>query len=378
MSDKHIPDGTELRDEEQGRSPEGRGEGGILYPRQWPWWAGYAIAITAELFLALVLWLLDPYLPLSRFPILYILTVIGVTYFFGAGAGAMALVLAFCIFLYLSLNPRFMPGPVYLAGLVLAGVILLLVGSIAGGAGAYALRRSRLRIQHVAEELMVSNTALRDEIARRRQVEEALTRSEARFRSTFDRAGIGMTIVDTRGTVLVANPAFAYFIGYSREELPGMNVEQYAYPEDTKHTNKLLKEMVEGRLDSFQSEKRYVTKDGRVVWGRLTASIARNPAPEPPFIIGMIEDITERKEAEETLRRSEEKYRLLFENMNDIAGIDELVYDAAGRPIDWIIRDANPAFEKASGITRDKLVGRRITEIYGLDRAPEPFLNRYA
>lgn len=149
------------------------------------------------------------------------------------------------------------------------------------------------------------------DITDRVRAEEALRLSEARFRTIFDRAGIGMTVVDMRGKVLAANPAFARLIGYDLDELPGINVQQYAYPADVAHADELLGEMVEGKIESFQAEKRYVKKDGTVIWGRLTASIGRGLDPEPPFIIGMIEDVTDRVRAEEALRE-EQAHRIEF------------------------------------------------------------------
>lgn len=143
------------------------------------------------------------------------------------------------------------------------------------------------------------------------RAQEALKRSESRFRTVFDRAGIGMTVVDIQGTVLAANPAFAQFVGYDRSELPGMKVEQYTYSEDAPAANELLREMVEGKRESFQSEKRYVRKDGSIVWGRLTATIARGPDTEQPYIIGMIEDISDRVRAVSALLE-EQKHKLEF------------------------------------------------------------------
>ncbi|MDD3926005.1 MAG: PAS domain S-box protein [bacterium] len=193
-------------------------------------------------------------------------------------------------------------------------------------------------------EAIVNQAAL---ALKRKRAEEALKRSQARFRATFDHAGIGMTIIDEEGTVLEANPAFAEFVGYSLPDLPGMHVRRYSYPPDLAHGDELLHEMLEGKRDSYQVEKRYVTKDGNVVWGRLTASIARNPAPEPPFIIGMIEDITERKQAEEREQKRKEE-QLEFYRRTILAATEgklviterNEIYRIAGEPAaSWSLSD---------------------------------------
>src|SRR5690606_12618839 len=92
-------------------------------------------------------------------------------------------------------------------------------------------------------------------------------------------------------------------------------------PDDVEEADSHLKEMVEGKIDSFQSEKRYVRKDGGIVWGRLTASIGRGMGTEPPFIIGMIEDITSRVQAVEALRK-EQEHRLEFYRRTIMAATD--------------------------------------------------------
>ncbi|MDD2485453.1 MAG: PAS domain S-box protein [bacterium] len=143
---------------------------------------------------------------------------------------------------------------------------------------------------------------------KRNKTEKDLKRSEARFRATFDHAGIGMTIVDVNGRIIKANPVFVQVIGYTLQELTNMHVNDYIYPPDQLYDNELLQEMIDGKRDSYQTEKRYVAKDGRIIWGKLAASIARNPAPEPPFIIRMVEDITERKLSDEReAKRKEEQ-----------------------------------------------------------------------
>lgn len=149
------------------------------------------------------------------------------------------------------------------------------------------------------------------DVTDRVKAEEALERSEARFRAVFDRAGIGMIAVDMGGNVLAANQAFSELTGYDLYELVGMSVQKFAYPEDVAGADELLGRMIQGEFDSFQAEKRYVRKDGKVIWGRLTASIGRALEPEQPFIIGMIEDITDRVNAEEALK-AEQSHRTEF------------------------------------------------------------------
>ena len=122
------------------------------------------------------------------------------------------------------------------------------------------------------------------------------------FRVVFERAGIGMAIVDLEGRLLDSNAALREMVGYSEEELADMKFADFTHPEDVQADWQLAQELFAGGRDFYQMEKRYVRKDGRVVWGRLTSSLVRAPGGEPHFAVGMLEDITKYKKTEEALR----------------------------------------------------------------------------
>lgn len=142
---------------------------------------------------------------------------------------------------------------------------------------------------------------LRDVSGRRRA-----EKSGARFRAVFEDAAIGMAMVDTEGRLEESNPALQRMLGYSGEELSGMAFSEFTYPGDVTADLELYRDLVAGERDYYQMEKRYVRKDGRLLWGRLTVSLVRGAGSEPRFALGMVEDITDRKRIEQDLRRSEE------------------------------------------------------------------------
>ncbi len=146
----------------------------------------------------------------------------------------------------------------------------------------------------------------------RRAAEEAVRESEARFRAIFASAGIGITLLDLEGRVLEANSAFQAMLGYTADELHGMALTTFTHPEDTASDLTRFQELVAGKRDSFQAEKRFLRKDGRVAWGRLTATLVRGADGTPRFTIGMTEDITERKRVEEALQASEDRLRASY------------------------------------------------------------------
>jgi PAS domain S-box-containing protein len=139
--------------------------------------------------------------------------------------------------------------------------------------------------------------------AAREQAEAALWASEARFRAIFDAAAIGIGLADMGGRVLETNAALQTMLGYSADDLRRMSVTDFTHPDDRALDWDLYRELAAGVRDHFGTEKRFYAKDGRLVWCRLTASLVRDADGRPVFSIAMMEDITERKRAEETVRQ---------------------------------------------------------------------------
>ena len=150
------------------------------------------------------------------------------------------------------------------------------------------------------------------DITLRKQAEEALLESEARFRATFAGAPIGIILVDLNGLLLESNRVFQQMLGYSSEEIDHMAFCKLSHPEDAPRCIKLLKEIITGKRDfSRMDYKRYLRKDGEVVWTRLQVSVVKDASGEPHFVIGMIEDITKQKRAEDEIRAYQERLRSL-------------------------------------------------------------------
>ena len=157
--------------------------------------------------------------------------------------------------------------------------------------------------------LVVSEIELRaalahaDELAaRNREIQRALGESEAKFRGIYDGAGIGITITTPTGDVIDCNAAYEELTGYSCRELSTMNYTAYSHPDDVVIQAQLLRELVAGTRARVQLEKRYRRKQGDVVWGRLTATLARHEDGTPWFLVGIVEDITARRRADDVLR----------------------------------------------------------------------------
>ncbi|MBC8029765.1 MAG: PAS domain S-box protein [Pyrinomonadaceae bacterium] len=151
------------------------------------------------------------------------------------------------------------------------------------------------------------------DITERKRAEEALRKSENLWRTIFNDAAIGMAIVNPEGRPVETNPAFQKLLGYTKEELRHLWFVDFTHPDDTIKEFLLHQEMIDGKRDHYQIEKRYIRKDGQVRWVNLTASVIPAEQPGEFFGVGMVEDVTERKMAEEALRRSEDHLRLVLD-----------------------------------------------------------------
>ncbi len=179
------------------------------------------------------------------------------------------------------------------------------------------------------------------DITRQMEVENALRESEERFRLIFDQSPIGDTIIDLDYHPLRVNNAFSNMLGYSKEELLSMEFMEYTHPEDLEDNLQQLQLLREGEIDYFEMEKRYIRKDGGIVWGHLYVSIVKNSSDEPLYILTKIEDITQRRQMQSAIQTSEEKYRTLYETMTQ--GV--IHQDSTGRVI-----SINPAAEEIMGL----------------------------
>jgi len=143
-------------------------------------------------------------------------------------------------------------------------------------------------------EIIGASKIARD-ITERKQQEAALQESEARFRSTFDAAAIGMALVSLEGRFIQVNNALCHILGYTEAELTQKTFQDIAYSEDLENDLALIGELLADTRQSYQIEKRYVQKDGRVIWILLSGSVVRDSTGQVLYFIAQIQDINEHK-----------------------------------------------------------------------------------
>ncbi len=195
------------------------------------------------------------------------------------------------------------------------------------------------------------------DISDRKQAKEALRESEEKYRAVFDNAGIGIDLLDRDGRIVKVNKALLNILGYAEEELRQLTFLEITHPDDKEISKQNLEALIAGDIDSYRLEKRYLRKDGSIVWVDLWSSAVRDANGEYEATVAVIEDITQRKLAEHALQESEQKYRRLHETMMDAF----VSVDMTGR-----IQETNLAYQAMLGYSEEEL--RRLTY---LDLTPE-------
>jgi PAS domain S-box-containing protein len=162
-------------------------------------------------------------------------------------------------------------------------------------------------------------------ITERVRTEQALRESELRFRTIFQQAHMGIDLVDIEGNIVESNPALREMLGYTAEEMRHMNYTDFTHLDDISSSQAFFKQLIEGERDHFQFDKRYIRKNGKTLWARLSASVFRDERNQPKYAIALIEDISIQKQLENEvaeverrlLARGEEERILLARELHD-------------------------------------------------------------
>ncbi len=172
--------------------------------------------------------------------------------------------------------------------------------------------------------------------------EEALRQSEERFSKIFDDAPIGMAVVDPDLQFRKANRAYCEMVGYTEEEMAQLGFEELNHPEDWKEDMKLSRKLYAREIPIYSIEKRYITKGGETVWVHKTATLINDSTGAQLYGLAMIENITERKLAQDALKRQKEILQKIFDHIPVMISF----YGADGR-----IKLVNREWERVRGWT---------------------------
>ncbi len=207
------------------------------------------------------------------------------------------------------------------------------------------------------EKLAVSANCM---IADRMRIESALRKSEEKFRNIFEHAGVGIAHLETDGRFIIANEKYCRITAYELNELRALSFRDILHPDELETGIILLHNLLSGKIEKISSDNRYIRKDGVLIWGHVTVSLARKDSGEQDYLIAVLEDISQRKEIEQSLRISESRYRELFDSMS--SGV--AVYDAVEDGADFVFRDFNRGGERIEKLKKESLIGKKVTEMF--------------
>ncbi|MFZ1375296.1 MAG: PAS domain S-box protein [Geothrix sp.] len=197
-----------------------------------------------------------------------------------------------------------------------------------------------------------------EDITAQRKAEAEIRVSQARLKAIFDSAGVGIGLIDTHGRYVQVNAQFAQFLGYEPEELLQLTNRDITHPEDRDVTSQYVQALLSGGLGSYVQEKRYLRKDGEVVWGLLSISAIRNAQGVVQNLIGIVADITARKQMEATLSTAQERLAIATQG----AGIGIWDWDVVTNELIW-----NDQMYRLYGIQQEDFSGAYEAWVNGLD-----------
>ncbi|HEY0455399.1 MAG TPA: CHASE domain-containing protein, partial [Verrucomicrobiae bacterium] len=216
--------------------------------------------------------------------------------------------------------------------------------------------------EYLPEDTLQSLQTVADLVAHglhRRRTENALARSEERFRATFHQAAAGMVQVSLGGHFVEVNDYFCELVGYTREELLAKSFREITYPEDLQIDIEQSRRLTSGEIATYTLEKRYVRKNGDLIWISLTASLMREPETgKPEYFVMVVTDISERRQAEQ--------------NKFHLAAIVESSQDAIlSVNLEGLIQSWNKGAEKMFGYASREIVGKPLLVLIPPERHRE-------
>ncbi len=268
---------------------------------------------------------------------------------------------------YIANETTWVPWGVLSTGLILTGLL----------AGFLVIEGRRAKKHKLSNKrLGLTNERLLQEIDVRKQTEEELRLSEERFRSFFEKSPVGMVTVSPDFKILRPNLAFCEMLNYTEEELSGMSIESITYPADVEQSRKSFVQSLDGYPPLSNYEKRYVRKDNAVVWVNLSATSVFGKEGKVLYNIAIAANITERKQAEETIARSKAELAKQHEELRRVFSLVEVAKREWEKTMDCLddmviltdrqctVKRCNRSFKDFLQIGYEQVLGRNCVDLF--------------
>jgi PAS domain S-box-containing protein len=214
------------------------------------------------------------------------------------------------------------------------------------------------QLKKFQKELQITNANLQQEMAERQQL-------QTRFQSTFEQAAVGLAHVDLSGRWLKVNEKLCQIVGYTREELLERTFQDITHPDDLEADLLYVQQLLSGEIPNYSMEKRYIHKDGNIIWILLTGSLVRTATGAPDYCIAVVQDISDRKQMQEAIQASRSQLQGIINNSTTVI----YVKDIQGR---YLL--INHEYERLVNVTNEFVQGKTDFEIFPQEIA-ESFWN---
>lgn len=203
------------------------------------------------------------------------------------------------------------------------------------------------RLDHRSIDLMIVMANQLGLAIASKQANDALRESQERLSAIFNQAAVGIAQVGLDGTWLMVNQKLCEIVGYSAAELSKMSFQALTYQDDLEVNLSRYRQILTGQISNYSLEKRYLRREGGLVWVNVTVSLVRDLAGKPKYLVTIIEDISDRKQAEIALQDSEERWRQILDNMPILFD----AFDEQGHLVVW-----NQECERVTGYRKAEIL----------------------